>query len=198
MKKNLLLFAAIFCIMTKSLATQYMVMVANYSFTPAQFTMHLGDTVMWMWSNGTHTTTSTTIPTGAVAWNSNIDASTTSFMYVPTKLGVYNYQCNFHASLGMTGKFTVVNPSNVASVNAPQVVNIFPNPTAGPLHLQFAQSDMPVSVMLTNIIGKVIVNNVYNGMKETELNLNNIPNGIYVISVQQNNVAVKQELIISH
>lgn len=198
MKKSLLLFAIIFCAATKSMATQYMVMVSNFTFTPSSFNMHLGDTVLFMWSNGTHTTTSTTIPAGATAWNSNIDASTTTFMYKPTKQGVYNYQCNFHVSSGMIGSFTVLSPTDVPSIAPSPTVSIFPNPVAGLLHVQFTQTDMPASVILADVTGRTIVSNTYNGVKETELNLKDIPNGFYVISISQNNTAIKQELIISH
>jgi len=72
MKKNLLLVAAIFCLATSVMATTYTISCGGMSFTPSAVTVHPGDVIMWVWANGTHTTTSTTIPTGATAWTNNI------------------------------------------------------------------------------------------------------------------------------
>ncbi|MEX2380170.1 MAG: T9SS type A sorting domain-containing protein [Vicingaceae bacterium] len=78
------------------------------TFSPANFTMNLGDTVLWIWSSGTHTTTSTSsIPNGATSWDIPITSTSTSFMYVPAVEGSYNYDCTPHAAV-MKGTFRVV------------------------------------------------------------------------------------------
>ncbi len=87
-------------------ATIQTVTVANFSFSPASFTIALGDTVQWVWSNGSHTTTSGTIPSGAATWNSSMTSSTTTFTYIPTVSGTYNYVCTPHAP-NMAGTFVV-------------------------------------------------------------------------------------------
>ncbi|GDX53273.1 hypothetical protein LBMAG27_23200 [Bacteroidota bacterium] len=86
-------------------ATTQVVTVANFQFAPTNFTINLGDTVLFTWISGTHTTTSTTIPGGAVSWNHSMNSSSVSFVYVPAVSGIYNYNCAIHAS--MTGQFTV-------------------------------------------------------------------------------------------
>lgn len=78
------------------------------SFSPSNFTMNLGDTVVWIWSSGNHTTTSTSnIPAGATSWNSPITFNSTSYMYVPAVVGTYNYLCTPHSAV-MRGSFSVV------------------------------------------------------------------------------------------
>src|SRR5438046_1885228 len=89
-----------------STATTQVVNVADFSFTPSSFTINLGDTVTWSWVGGTHTTSSTTVPSGASTWSANINSSHKTFTYVPAVTGTYNYQCNIHPSL-MMGSFTV-------------------------------------------------------------------------------------------
>jgi len=197
MKTKLLVLAAICCFATRSLATVYMVMVANYTFTPTSFNMHLGDTVMWMWSNGTHTTTSTTIPTGATAWNSNIDASATTFTYVPAKTGTYNYQCNFHASLGMVGSFTVLAPLNVPVANEIPAFSIFPNPAQSSIHLQFNQTGTPLFISMTDINGKEVMRNE-KVLQEMDVNVENIPAGVYILRAQQGDKLYSQQVVINH
>jgi plastocyanin len=78
------------------------------SFSPSNFTMNLGDTVLWIWSSGSHTTTSTSnIPAGATSWDSPMTFNSTSFMYVPAVVGTYNYLCTPHSAV-MRGTFRVV------------------------------------------------------------------------------------------
>ena len=77
------------------------------SFSPANFTMNMGDTVRWIWESGSHTTTSTNIPTSALSWNSSMNSSVQSFTYVPSEIGTYNYVCTPHSSV-MKASFTVI------------------------------------------------------------------------------------------
>ena len=200
MKQNLLLLAAIFCMATSSTATIHTVSVADFAFTPSTIAgVHPGDTIMWMWSSGSHTTTSTTIPAGATSWDHNMTSSSTSFIYIPTVIGTYNYQCTPHASMGMVGSFTVVSASNVSQVNSANAIfNIFPNPASGSLHILFNESGISTSVTLTDITGKEVINGKYNTANETDLNLSDIPNGLYFISVVQGGKANREKLIVAH
>ncbi|MCX6246185.1 MAG: T9SS type A sorting domain-containing protein [Bacteroidetes bacterium] len=100
-------------------STKWLISVADFQFTPASIpNVNAGDTIRWNWVSGTHTTTSTTIPSGATSWDHPIDASNTFFEYVPGVNGTFNYHCMHHPS--MTGSFTVtgfvstllVTPSN--------------------------------------------------------------------------------------
>lgn len=75
------------------------------SFSPASFTMALGDTVLWVIASGTHNTLSTAVPSGALNWSSGSMSGSATFIYVPTVTGTYFYECSFH--LNMTGQFVV-------------------------------------------------------------------------------------------
>jgi plastocyanin len=94
------------------------VTVQNHVFTPSSFTINLGDTVRFTWLDGSHTTTSLTIPAGAASWDHSINSSSTSFTYIPSKTGVYNYKCIPHFSMGMKGNFMVVCPQPGAQISA--------------------------------------------------------------------------------
>lgn len=98
-------------------ATKHVVSVTNFAFTPSSVTINLGDTMEWTFGNGTHTTTSTTIPAGAAVWSNSIDASHLKFDYVPTVVGTYNYKCNIHPTT-MLASFTVVCPTASVSISA--------------------------------------------------------------------------------
>jgi plastocyanin len=88
------------------------------SFSPSDFTINLGDSVKWVWVSGSHTTTSVSIPAGAVSWDHVMTSTSTTFIYVPTRVGTYNYKCTPHAAMGMTASFTVVCPQASAQIAA--------------------------------------------------------------------------------
>ncbi len=119
---TLLVFAGI----SKAFAAIQVVNVANFSFTPSSFSINAGDTVMWVWVSGSHTTTSQGIPAGATTWNQNINSSAgnTSFIYVPGISGTYNYHCSIHPT-SMIGSFTV----NCAPPSAADAAIVASGPT---------------------------------------------------------------------
>jgi plastocyanin len=78
-------------------ATEWTVQVQNYTFANNPGTVTVGDTITWVWVEGSHTTTSTSVPAGAASWNSAISANVTTFSYVVTEAGTYNYQCTPHS-----------------------------------------------------------------------------------------------------
>ncbi len=107
MKKIYLLLAALLFLKT-SFASTHIIQVSNNQFSPATVNAIVGDVIEWDWIEGFHTTTSLTIPSGAATWDQQLnDGGVTTFTYTVTKAGTYNYQCNFHASLGMVGTINV-------------------------------------------------------------------------------------------
>lgn len=60
------------------------------SFSPNSLTLAVGDTIVFTWTSGTHTTTSTAVPSGAATWDAPLTSSNTTFRYIITKTGTYN------------------------------------------------------------------------------------------------------------
>jgi len=117
------------------------IQTGGVAFTPDTVNATVGDTLKWVWSDGTHTTTSTTIPGGAPVWNAPLDLSHTSFIYVLTVAGTYNYQCNFHVSFGMVG-VVFANPIGIIPVsnNIPAKFSLYqnyPNPFNPSTNIKF-------------------------------------------------------------
>src|SRR5690349_17304260 len=87
-------------------STTWTVTVQNFMFTPSNLpSVIVGDTIKWEWINGSHTTTSTTIPQGAPTWDSPMNDQSPVFRYIVTVPGTYNYVCTPHAP-DMAGSFT--------------------------------------------------------------------------------------------
>ena len=106
--QQIFLTAVLLILVKMTSATTQTVTVQNFSFTPSSFSINLGDTIKWVWMDGVHTTSSTTIPAGAAAWSHDLNSQDGNgeFTYVPSVAGTYNFQCNIHPTL-MIGSFTV-------------------------------------------------------------------------------------------
>lgn len=107
-------------------ANVWVIQVANFQFTPASVNVVVGDMVKWVWVDGIHTTTSLSVPAGAASWDSPVNSTATSFTYVVTVAGTYNYQCNVHGS-SMSG---VINATGILPVVL-SAFNISPSKPAG-------------------------------------------------------------------
>jgi plastocyanin len=185
MKQKLFFFLACTLLALKVPATTLMVSVENDVFAPASVTIHLGDTVMFMWVVGTHTTTSTTIPSGAVSWDNPMDAAHTMFTYVPAVTGTYNYQCTFHVAMGMVGSFTVIPPTGVQQVTTGQFL-LYPNPVSGTVHMSFTDTHSPVNIQVSDVTGKEIMKTSFNSANTISLDLSAFGTGMYFIKAEQN------------
>ena len=111
--KKVYLSLATFLVIQFSFATIHEVQVANFQFTPANINVSVGDTVKWTWIEGSHTTTSVTIPAGAATWDNPMTSGSTTFLYKVTVAGLYNYKCIPHAAFGMLG---TINASGILPV----------------------------------------------------------------------------------
>ena len=101
-----------------SKATTYTILTQDTQFIQDFDTIQVGDTVKWVWVEGTHTTTSNGIPFGAQTWSVELNQFNTSFTYVVKGGGVYNYISVPDAPL-MGGSFVVANPVGITNVIMP-------------------------------------------------------------------------------
>jgi len=114
---TILVYIAFFSL--KANATTHTVNVQNFQFSPANISnVVVGDVVKWVWIEGAHTTTSTSIPAGADPWDSPMTAGNQTFQITVTAAGLYSYQCTPHAEFGMVASFT-------ASAAAPVTLSTF-------------------------------------------------------------------------
>src|SRR4051812_6589273 len=113
MKKLTTVLFCLFLSTASVFAARQVVMVENDHFSPQNFSITVGDTIVWQWVNGAHTTTSTAIPISAIPWMESIDGSHQRYIYVPEKEGSYDYQCDYHYAMGMTGHFNVQSSTGI-------------------------------------------------------------------------------------
>lgn len=101
-----LILSALLFLSTSSIAVVHTVVVSNFQFTPASLSVNVGDTILWTFGGGNHTTTSNTIPLGADTWDNLINSTVQSFTYVLTVAGTYDYICTPH---GFVGQIVAIN-----------------------------------------------------------------------------------------
>src|SRR5215472_15022334 len=116
-------------------AADHQVTVSDFVFTPSSVNAAAGDTITWVWVNGTHTTASLNIPQGARQWNKPIDVDHPRFRMPVTIVGRYRYGDRFNQAQGMLGQIFVSGsptPSPTATATATATFTPTPTPEQSP------------------------------------------------------------------
>lgn len=176
------------------------VKVEDYEFKPSSLTVNLGDTIRWFWDEGNHTTTSNAIPAGAVAWNAPINSSSKSFRYVPTVPGTYTYKCLPHASMGMTGSFTVTGsaPTSVGNTSVRPMAAFYPNPVGNSMQVDLTSFSGNVRVAILDASGRMVATHEAIGGKVVAVSVAHLSNGLYVLQTSEGNFMISQRFTVAH
>lgn len=92
------------------------VIVMSNQFVPDVVNASVGDQIRWTLIGGNHTTTSTSVPSGADTWDYFFSGLGDEFIYDVEVAGSYSYVCLFHG--GMEGSVEAVLPVELASFTA--------------------------------------------------------------------------------
>ena len=184
--------------------TSHIVEVKNFVFVPETLNISVGDTVVWQWIEGTHTTTSDST-TGQNVWNEPIDAGHQVFRFVITAPGTHGYYCIPHQGLGMVGTI-VASPVNGVDdeLNQPkkfQLSQNYPNPFNPTTNLQYAISSRQfITLKVYNLLGKEIATLVNEekpaGEYKVEFIGNNLPSGIYFYELKAGNITQTKKMML--
>jgi len=185
-----------------SKATLYTVEVADFQFTQAFDTISIGDTIKWVWINGTHSTTSNGVPAGAVPWNILLDNLHTSFTYVVAIPGTYTYISVPDAPL-MGDEFVVRSPVGIESPALPVYnFNIVGNPSRDKIEYSFILGKPgAVDISLYDILGKRM-QTLYQGslasgpFHHTIILTTNISQGLYFVTMKMGDGMLSRRVVI--
>lgn len=111
-------------------AVTHTVNQSGLNFEPAEITIEVGDTIEWVWGNGSHTVTSGTDlndPEVGVLFDELLNAGNPSVSYTFTEVGSQDYFCRPHLNAGMTGTVTVTALSPVSDTPGLAQVQLLPN-----------------------------------------------------------------------
>jgi plastocyanin len=172
-----------------SQATIWTVNVQNFSFSPDNLpNVKIGDTVRWIWVNGSHTTTSTTIPSGATTWDHPLNSGNQQFDYIPTVTGTYNYKCTPHAASGMIASFIVSPAVGIADNEIVPEITVSPNPFKDNVMIRFADNTglKLKELRVVDNIGKIVFISekpITEAVESMTINLSNLAKGVYFIKI---------------
>lgn len=190
MKKILLSFFICTLALTMQMsATIHIVNQQGLIFSPADFTVTVGDTVRFQWNNGSHNTVSIDIPTGAALWNSPLNSGNQTYDYEVTVAGSYFYLCTFHT--GQEGVFTAeAAPNSVQNVQRAAIEMNVRTTANGNLtvHVMNASGDKATVTML-DITGREVAT-IHQGVIASDdytirQDVSAFQRGIYFVRFQQ-------------
>ncbi len=190
--------AIIFLLAGSVYAKKHIVSVSSNQFSPQTFSnVVVGDTIRWVWVNGTHNTNSIaqSIPANAKTWSADINAGSTSFEYKVEVAGNYGYFCSFHGSLvppaGMIGGFSATAPTGIAQAGGIQAnLSIFPKPAKDLLNVNFnANANETGIVRIYDIQGREVQKEEADlsfGSNALQFSIANLNSGLYFVEVYAN------------
>jgi plastocyanin len=181
-------------------ATMYMInaegtTVPTDVFSPTMVNAQVGDTIMWMWMSGVHTTESNGIPNGATTWAANLNSSNTSFMYVVTVPGTYNYTCHKSTPHGMDGMIMVSAATGISSVKSDVLSIVYPNPFTNKITIETPSAEM---VNLYNNAGQKLKSVVVNRQTKIDMDLTELTTGIYFYAITKGEITSETRKLVKN
>lgn len=104
----------------------------------------VGETILWRWITGFHTTTDgidPSDPDAGLMWDQPMDSGHTTFSFTFNSAGTFPFFCRPHGGLGMRGVVVVHAPVGVSPGAAPRLGFLggpVPNPTRSEVSFRFA------------------------------------------------------------
>lgn len=191
-------------------STTHTIEVSSFMFSPSSLSVLVGDTVMFQWIDGNHTTTcdgstGTSRPAGADPWDEFMDDTHTTFFYPVTVAGTYNYKCIPHFPT-MVGTFdATVSSITQTSTSLPEKFSLnqnYPNPFNPSTNIAFDIANAGfVKITIYNSLGKeveTLVNeNLTPGSYQVDWNAAKVTSGVYFYRLESRDfVATKKMLLV--
>lgn len=197
--KKLVLSLALAIAGSSSFATVHFVGTGASSFSPANVTAAVGDTVAFV-ITGVHTATEvsqstwnangTTPLSGGFNFNSSHTTAGTSFIVI-TNTSTRYFVCQAHAAMGMKG--TINSTASANDLTKTQLsFNVYPNPTAGNLNISInSEESGMVQLEVVNLLGAVAKDlgdyEVGGGQTIVKADVSALPRGVYFVRVVTDN-----------
>jgi plastocyanin len=203
MKKIYYIFSLAAILMVNSASA--VVVTINQSgntFTPNNVTtVNVGDVIHFVWSGGTHTTTSVLVPAGAATWDEPLDMTNSSYDYEVTVAGTYGYHCIYHQL--MVGGFVASAPNNIEpnlTSTAEFVAGVDFN--SHTLHLTVDNtSPSHATLRMMDITGKVVAElfdtELSMGQQKFHYDVANRTAGVYFLRLEQNGKVVTRRILLN-
>lgn len=181
LKKILLTLLIIGIYSLASAQRKIIIEVYNNYFLPNQVLASKGDTILWKWREGNHTTTSIEVPFGASGWDKEINNNSREFKYVMKEIGEYGYYCkNFGVQDNMSGFIFCAEPNSIEENNR-AVFSLKPNISSSLIHLEFFNKSL-LEIEIFDLSGK-LVQSIQTKENILSLDISTFNNGLYILKI---------------
>lgn len=186
-------------------ASTFTVTNSGYTFSPSVLTIYVGDTVTFSLASMHNA-----VEVNESVWNADGNTSNGGFS-VPygggtvtfKTAGVFYYVCQAHAYLGMKGKITVLNLTDLPenNVKTGSILKVFPNPAKDYINVDFLLSNnSKIKIDLIDITGQIdgtLLNAEYQAGEHSEkLYIPKVNSGKYFLRYSYNNQYFVKPIII--
>lgn len=186
------------------LGTSHVVSVSNFSFSPNDLDIAVGDDVTWNNISGQHNVDGSagTYPNNPEFFkNGSVSSSNWTYNYIFTVAGDYTYQCNEHTA--MVGTITV----SSLSIKEPTIPNtfsiysIYPNPFNPVTNISYGLPEYSnVQITIFDLSGKAVQSLINefqsSGYHSLDWNANQHPSGVYFVKIIANEYINTKKLIL--
>ncbi len=184
------------CAALSSQAQNSITTLNNSTFSPAELTIELGESVTFNVS-GAHTATQVSQETWMA--NSNLplpggfDYSAGTHEYMPTEVDTIYFVCQPHAGMGMKGMIIVENTTSIDEEEATPL-RIYPNPVSDEVTIETSGTN---EFVLIDMQGREVLRRMVN--TNDRINVAQIPEGNYnaLLKDREGNVTGTQRLTIA-
>ena len=181
---------------------------SSLTYSPNSLQVSVGDTIVWMGDFGAHplelnTKTGAGFPAGATPL-SPPSSGTTSYMYVVSVAGTYDYQCHLHAQYGMVGSFTTTKNAvpNASAAAVTALYPIIPNPASRTIMIDYSLASpghARISIVSTDgrEVGLPLDGMAESGMQMLDFDISKLAAGAYIVTLEANGTKVSEQLVVS-
>jgi len=195
MRYKSLLFALLFSYTAVS-QTGHAISNFGTSWVPSALTITVGDTVTWTNTGGNHNLNGTTVtfPSNPESFGGFPVGAGWTFEHIFTIAGNYNYQCDPHGPMGMTGTITVQTGSTGVTINNTTDPEVFPNPFYNSININNCNG---CQIIVFSVIGKLEFSELISNNNH-QLSTHQLPEGIYIYEIINNNKKIKSGKLVKH
>jgi len=187
--KKILLFTVLASSGFAGFGSTFTISNSGTEFTPATITIIVGDNVDF--SLGT---SHNAIEVSQATWNANGNTPLSGGFSTPfgggtvsadkLAVGTHYFVCKPHASLGMKGTITVLDPTGIAENTSKEDISIYPNPSNGNFQLQINTSQFAkkLDLGIYTVQGKRVYSKAdMQQQTSSNIEISDLPKGIYFL-----------------